>query len=263
MTNHIQLKPFLLLCAGALLALVVGRTLMNVGQAAQAAQAAPGSGAASSAKMAAPLLFPNARRGAVVDAANAFLATLSPAQRTTTQIAFSPQNAGRWSNFPTEFVPRNGVFFRDLNAKQVAAALRVARLALSDQGFKRFQEVRATDDYFAKHDTGPGPGGGGRGGNRGGPGGPGGPPPGDFGGDGGPNGGPGDFGGPRGGGPGGFGGGGNLFGQSNYIIAFLGTPSKNAPWLLQLGSHHLAFNIFYAGKVGTATPYFVGAQPNV
>ena len=54
-----------------------------------------------------------------------------------------------------------------------------------------------------------------------------------------------------------------LFGAGNYIIAFLGTPSKTAPWLLQLGGHHIAFNIYYHGATGAATPYFVGVQPNV
>jgi len=46
------------------------------------------------------------------------------------------------------------------------------------------------------------------------------------------------------------------------MIAFLGKPSKTTPWLLQLGGHHLAFNIYYKGAGGAATPYFVGVQPN-
>jgi hypothetical protein len=186
---------------------------------------------------------------AVVDAANAFLATLSEPQRAVVQIEMTPQNAARWSNFPAAVVPRNGVFFRDLNETQVAAAMKVARLALSKEGLTRFQEVRAGDDAYAKMDRGPGgggPGGRGPGGRgRGGFGGPGGPPPGGFGGPGGPGGG-------RGG----------LFGAGNYIIAFLGKPSKTTPWLLQLGGHHLAFNIYYKGKAGAATPYFLGVQPN-
>lgn len=123
------------------------------------------------------------------------------------------------------------------------AALKVARLALSTEGFTRFQEVRAGDDAFAKQDKGPG----GRGPGRPGRGGFGGPPPGGFGGP---------------GGPGGFGGPGNLFGHGNYIIAFLGKPSKTTPWLLQIGGHHLAFNLLFNGKAGAATPYFVGVQPN-
>lgn len=140
--------------------------------------------------------------------------------------------------------------------------MKIARLALSKEGLARFQEVRAADDAFAKSDEARrSPGGGG----------PGGPPPGGFGGPGG-QGGPGSFGGPGGqggpGGPGGqggprdFGSPGKLFGNGNYIIAFLGQLSKASPWLLQLGGHHIAFNIFYRGKVGTSTPYFVGVQPN-
>ena len=184
---------------------------------------------------------------------------LSPQQRAVAQIPLTPQNAARWSNFPAAVVPRNGVYFRDMTPAQEAAALKVARLALSKEGLARMQEIRATDDAFAKLDRGPGGGPGGRG-----RGGFGGPPPGGFGGPGGPGGPPGGFGGPGGPPPGGFGGpGGNLFGHGNYIIAFLGQPSKTTPWLLQLGGHHLAFNIYYKGTAGAATPYFVGVQPNV
>jgi hypothetical protein len=47
------------------------------------------------------------------------------------------------------------------------------------------------------------------------------------------------------------------------MIAFLGKPSATAPWLLQLGGHHVAFNIYFKGTTEAATPYFVGVQPNV
>ena len=60
------------------------------------------------------------------------------------------------------------------------------------------------------------------------------------------------------GGPGGMG---VSFGSAVYMIAFLGQPSKTEPWLLQVGGHHLAFNIYYKGAAGSATPYFLGAQP--
>lgn len=189
---------------------------------------------AARAALPGPALPPSPGAPAVVDAASAFLSTLSEQQRTVAQIELTPQNAGRWSNFPAGFVPRNGIYFRDMNPAQTAAALKVARLALSTEGFTRLQEVRAGDDAFAKQDRGPGgrgPGGPGRGGF-------GGPPPGGFG-------------GPP---PGGFGGPGNLFGHGNYIIAFLGKPSKTTPWLLQIGGHHLAFNLLYKGKTGAAPP---------
>ena len=145
---------------------------------------------------------------------------------------------------------RNGVFYRDLKPEQVEAALKVARVALGEEGFSRYQEVRAADDAFAK----------GRGGRawRAGRRGPGGPPQKKAGGD--------PFQKKAGGafqkkgrGPGG----GAMFGSANYMIAFLGKPSKTNPWILQLGGHHLAINIYYKGTAGTATPYHVAAQPTV
>ena len=182
---------------------------------------------------------PNAAE--VVEAANAFLAMLSKEQRTVAQIELTPRLAGRWSNFPGGSNLRNGVFFRDLNAEQVAAASQIARLALSEEGFTRFQEVRAADDVHAKAGAGRGPGGRGPGGRGpGGPGGTGGPPPGGFDGPGGP---------------------GPLFSSANYMIAFLGEPSKATPWLLQLGGHHLAFNLYYKGTAGASSPYFLGVEP--
>ena len=247
----------------------------------------------SSAKAAvsAPTLVKADKSSKVVDAANAFLATLSPQQQTTVQVGLAPQYASRWSNFPAAVVQRNGLFFRDLNAKQVDAALQVARLALSKEGFNRFQEIRATDNAFGKSEEaqrgpggggprdgggpgaspsgGPGKGGPGRGGSRNDAGGgvdDGGVDDGPF------RSGPGESRGPggpgsgsNGGGPGGggFGSPQDLFGQGNYIIAFLGKPSKTTPWLLQLGGHHLAFNVYYKGEAGAATPYFVGVQPNI
>ena len=172
----------------------------------------------------------------VVDAVEAFLATLSEPQRAIAQIELKPELAGRWSNLPVGAVARNGVFFRDLTTEQVEAALKVARLALSQEGFARFQEIRASDDVFARGRGGPGGGG------------PGGPPQKKAGG----------VAKKKGGGPGGAG---PSFGSAHYMIAFLGKPSKTTPWLLQLGGHHLAFNIAYKGTGGAPTPYFLGAQP--
>ena len=176
-----------------------------------------------------------------MDAADAFLATLSEKQRATAQIELTPQLAVRWTNFPGGSNVRNGVFFRDLKPEQVEAALKVARIALGEEGFSRYQEVRAADDAFAK----------GRGGR-----GPGGPDQKKAGGD------------PAKKKAGGVakkkgGGGGMNFGAMNYMIAFLGKPSKTTPWILQLGGHHLAINIYYKGAAGAATPYHVAAQPTV
>jgi hypothetical protein len=189
------------------------------------------------AESAPPALLASPEAAAVVDAADAFLATLSEEQRAIAQIELKPQLAIRWSNLPGGSNLRNGVFYRDLKPEQAEAALKVARVALGEEGFSRYQEVRAADDALAK----------GRGGRA--PGGPGGPAQKKPGGE--PK--------KKGGGPGG----GAMFGSANYMIAFLGKPSKTNPWILQLGGHHLAINIYYKGMAGTATPYHAAAQPTV
>ncbi len=221
-------KPTLLALAAAG-TLPLGLIAANLGSVAP--QAAPPTTQAA----AAPDLLGSPKAAGVVDAAEAFLATLTQEQRATAQIELTPRLAVRWTNFPGGSNVRNGVFFRDLKPAQVEAAMKVARIALGEEGFARYQEVRAADDAFAK---------GGRGGRGPGPGGP-------------------DQ--KKGGGVAKKkgGGGGMNFGAMNYMIAFLGKPSKTTPWILQLGGHHLAINLYYKGASGAATPYHVAAQPTV
>ena len=226
-----------LTAAAAAGALTLGVLAVNFGSAVpQAAAQATQSGAP------APDLLASPRVADVVDAADAFLATLTDEQRAIARIELKPQLAVRWTNFPGGSNVRNGVFYRDLKPEQVEAALKVAKVALGEEGYSRYLEVRAADDVFAK--------------GRGGPPGPGGPAQKKAGGD------PaqkkaGDAAKKKGGGPGG----GANFGSANYMIAFLGKPSKATPWILQLGGHHLAINIYYKGTAGAATPYHVAAQP--
>ena len=66
----------------------------------------------------------------------------------------------------------------------------------------------------------------------------------------------------RGGAGGGVrGGGGVKFGEDEYYLAFLGTPSATAPWMLQFGGHHLAINLTMAGNQSTMAPSLPAAQP--
>ena len=125
--------------------LPLGLLAANLGSAAPraAAQAAP-------AASAAPTLLASPNAAAVVDAADAFLATLSEKQRAVAQIELTHRLAARWTNFPGGSNVRNGVFYRELNPAQIAAAIKVARVALGEEGFNRYQEVRAADDAFAK-----------------------------------------------------------------------------------------------------------------
>ena len=62
-------------------------------------------------------------------------------------------------------------------------------------------------------------------------------------------------------GPGGPGGGGVKFGEDEYYLAFLGTPSATAPWMLQFGGHHLAINLTLAGSQASMAPSLPAAQP--
>jgi hypothetical protein len=55
--------------------------------------------------------------------------------------------------------------------------------------------------------------------------------------------------------------GGTNFGEDEYYLAFLGTPSTTAPWMLQFGGHHLAINLTLAGSLASMTPSLPAAQP--
>jgi hypothetical protein len=67
----------------------------------------------------------------------------------------------------------------------------------------------------------------------------------------------------KGGGRGGPGGraGGPAFGEDEYYLAFLGTPSTTTPWMVQFGGHHLAINLTLLGNQASMTPSLPAAQP--
>jgi hypothetical protein len=226
----------LVLCAAAG-TLALGLLAANLGP------VAPSAAARTTPALAPPPdLLDSPKAADVADAANAFLATLSDEQRAIAQVELKPSLTVRWSNLPGGSDLRNGVFFRDLKPEQVEAALKVARVALGEEGFARYQEVRAADDAFAKGRGGPGPGG----------------PPQKRADDVPPQKKGGDVAKKKGGPGGGF-----VFGSQHYMIACLGKPSKTDPWILQLGGHHLGINIYYKGTTGAATPYHLAAQPTV
>jgi hypothetical protein len=57
------------------------------------------------------------------------------------------------------------------------------------------------------------------------------------------------------------GGGRVAFGEDEYYLAFVGTPSATSPWMLQFGGHHLAINLTMAGSEATMAPSLPAAQP--
>ncbi|MCA8953937.1 MAG: DUF3500 domain-containing protein [Planctomycetes bacterium] len=90
----------------------------------------------------------------LVDLANAYLATLSATQLAATAVAHSQTNAAKWSNLPA--VPgssgttnlRNGVALSVLSTVQRAAWVDLATAALGADGYARFQQIQAADDYL-------------------------------------------------------------------------------------------------------------------
>ncbi|WNG45347.1 DUF3500 domain-containing protein [Archangium minus] len=172
----------------------------------------------------------------VVCASNAFLATLTEAQKASVLYAWTDQVAKTyWSNLPG--VTRNGLKWGTLSAESKEAALKLAALVLTPEGYADMTGVFAADDYLDS-----------LGGGTGGDGGFGGPPPGSDGG----------MGGPRDGGMGGI----VLdYSSDNYIIAFIGAPSTTGSWMLQIGGHHMAYNVTYLNGTGYPTPNHIAAEP--
>lgn len=56
-------------------------------------------------------------------------------------------------------------------------------------------------------------------------------------------------------------GGGTAYGSGKYYIAFIGTPAVNGSWSVQIGGHHLAYNITYLSGVGYPVPNHLGMEP--
>ena len=196
---------------------------------------------------------PAATAARIVTAAQAVLATLDAAGRATVQFPFEGPQTTRWSNFPSGIFQREGLRLGDITPAQRAAVDTLLSTALSPDGYRKVTEIIGADEALRKTEAAGGqtaPGGRGRGtGGLGGPGGSGGPR----------GAGPGGPGGP--GGRGGAGGGGVKFGEGEYYLAFVGTPSTTAPWMLQFGGHHLAINLTLAGSQASMTPSLPAVQP--
>ncbi len=84
----------------------------------------------------------------VVQAANAFLATLSPAEQAKGTFAFSSRQKTGWSNLPTGIFQRNGLRFGDLKLQQREAALNLVRAALSREGFQKVTDIMNGDEVL-------------------------------------------------------------------------------------------------------------------
>jgi hypothetical protein len=166
----------------------------------------------------------------IVAAAQAVLASLDAAGRAKAQFPLDGPQKTRWSNLPSPMFERRGLLLADLTPVQRSLVTTLLTAALSRDGYRKVTEIMHGDEVLKMTNGGranPPPAGGGPGGRgRGGP-----------------------------------GGGGPSFGEDQYYLAFLGTPSATAPWILQFGGHHLAINLTLAGRNASMTPSLPAAQP--
>jgi Protein of unknown function (DUF3500) len=160
----------------------------------------------------------------IVSSAQVFLATLDDAGRTKVQFPFDGPQKTRWSNFPTGIFKREGLRLGDLTAQQRAAVMSLLSVALSRDGYRKVTDIMQGDEVLRQAEGGGGP--------------------------------PGSGGGPAGGAPRRV-----IFGEDEYYLAFVGTPSVTTPWMLQFGGHHLAINLTMAGSQATLAPSLPAAQP--
>jgi hypothetical protein len=189
-------------------------------------------GAQGPAKAPAAAAPPPAEAAAsIVAAARALVSALDDAGRAKVQFPFEGPQKTRWSNLPSGIFQRQGLRMGDLTPAQRAAVVRLLQAALSPDGYRKVTEIIRGDEILrtgrgggAPRGATPGAGGAGRG--RGGP-----------------------------------GGGGPMFGEDEYYLAFLGTPSTTTPWMMQFGGHHLAINLTLAGSQASMTPSLPAAQP--
>jgi hypothetical protein len=207
------------------------------------------------ATKAAPIKDPTQGRTGLpglVNAANAFLATLSDDQKAEVLLDFTEENATAWSNLPCAGTCRPGIELGSLSEEQLAAADAVLKAAAGTgkgTGFDQLQDIVAADEILAADSSGS----------------VGGAPSGDA------SAAPtasadssaapapsGSAGGP----PAGGGGMTLTYGSGYYYLAFLGTPSVDGTWQLDFGGHHLATHLTYTkGKAVSASPFFIGVEP--
>jgi hypothetical protein len=81
---------------------------------------------------------------AMTSAANAFLAALTPQQRTEAALPFDTPLRRDWHNIPKE--DRKGVEFGELNAEQQKLALALLRSALSDDGYDKALKIMSLEN---------------------------------------------------------------------------------------------------------------------
>jgi hypothetical protein len=97
---------------------------------------------------------------AIAAAGDAFLATLSEAERARCVFAFGDAaQKARWSNLPVGIFERGGLRLGDMTAPQREAALKLLATALSRDGYRKITEIMNGDEELKTRGGGRGGGG--------------------------------------------------------------------------------------------------------
>lgn len=174
-----QLAAFAGTSAGAALLAACGATGTSTATAVPAATALPSAApAATSAATAAATAASTAATAAtggtsatavatqsatpaIVAAANAFLATLSAAEKSSALFEWAnTEQRQRWSNLPEGLFSRAGLMWGNIAEAPQNAWLALMQATLSTEGYKRVLAEWAADDQLATESSGGGPGGG-------------------------------------------------------------------------------------------------------
>lgn len=101
-----------------------------------------------------PDLFPIRATGVstrpILEAARAYLATLTPEQTEKTRFGLDSSEWRHWSNVPLANLQRQGLSFREMTGAQRQAALALVRSGLSARGFEQAQDIMRIDGYLAE-----------------------------------------------------------------------------------------------------------------
>ena len=107
------------------------------------------------AATAATTLTADAQTTKVVTAANAFLGTLTAAQKKTASFAYTDAaQRAKWSNFPTGIFQRSGLRWGDMNAAQRTSLMGLLGTVLSADGLSMVKQQMAADDVLKSTDGG-------------------------------------------------------------------------------------------------------------
>jgi hypothetical protein len=85
---------------------------------------------------------------AMADAANKFLATLSPAEKKVATFPFDSTEREHWGFVPTEMFPRNGLTIGAMTEPQRAAAHALLKAGLSPKGYLTTTSIMQLEDIL-------------------------------------------------------------------------------------------------------------------